>query len=100
MSSSAAEMVALLITTCVSPSCLRVPPPNADTTGIWCTGRGNALRTPFSSCDKFVKHAPLQSEEIGYLFFVLIWRNPSCNELWEQVNYAGATGNTTTPSTG
>ncbi|GBO32122.1 hypothetical protein AVEN_60324-1 [Araneus ventricosus] len=32
------------------------------------------LCTLLSSCDKFVKHASL-------LRFVLIWRNPSCNEL-------------------
>ncbi|GBM11662.1 hypothetical protein AVEN_16967-1 [Araneus ventricosus] len=45
--------------------CLGVPPHNADTTGIWCTVRETALRTPLSSCDKFVKHASLLREEIG-----------------------------------
>ncbi|GBN76268.1 hypothetical protein AVEN_199298-1, partial [Araneus ventricosus] len=39
----------------------------------------SALRTPLSSCDKFVKHAPL-------LRYVLIWKNPSCNELPEQLS--------------
>ncbi|GBO19279.1 hypothetical protein AVEN_28225-1 [Araneus ventricosus] len=48
-----------------SPLFLRVPPHNADTTGIWCTVQDTALRTPHSSHDKFVKHAPLLSEEIG-----------------------------------
>ncbi|GBL85971.1 hypothetical protein AVEN_59519-1 [Araneus ventricosus] len=38
---------------------------NADTTGIWCTVRDTALRTPLSSSDKFVKHAPLLRGEIG-----------------------------------
>ncbi|GBM25213.1 hypothetical protein AVEN_184624-1 [Araneus ventricosus] len=33
---------------------LLVPPHNADTTGIWCTVRHTALRTPLSSCDNFV----------------------------------------------
>ncbi|GBN65955.1 hypothetical protein AVEN_79857-1 [Araneus ventricosus] len=44
---------------------LRVPPHNADTTGIWCTVRDTAIRAPLSSRDKFVKHAPLLREEIG-----------------------------------
>ncbi|GBO35022.1 hypothetical protein AVEN_150449-1 [Araneus ventricosus] len=47
------------------PRCLRFPPHNADTTGIWCTVRDTAPRTPLSSCDKFVKHAPFLREEIG-----------------------------------
>ncbi|GBN15062.1 hypothetical protein AVEN_487-1 [Araneus ventricosus] len=38
---------------------------DADATGISCTVRDTALRTPLSSCDKFVKHDPLLSEEIG-----------------------------------
>ncbi|GBO10640.1 hypothetical protein AVEN_15865-1 [Araneus ventricosus] len=64
------QNLALLVTTCACPGrgkslCLRVPPHNADTTGIWCTVRGIDLRTPHSSCDKFVKHAPLLREEIG-----------------------------------
>ncbi|GBL92065.1 hypothetical protein AVEN_102612-1 [Araneus ventricosus] len=41
------------------------PTHNADTTGIWCTVRDTALRTPLSSCDKFVMHVPLLREEIG-----------------------------------
>ncbi|GBM22277.1 hypothetical protein AVEN_144653-1 [Araneus ventricosus] len=28
------------------------------TTGIWCTVRDTALRTPLSSCEKIVKYAP------------------------------------------
>ncbi|GBN53335.1 hypothetical protein AVEN_35132-1 [Araneus ventricosus] len=38
---------------------------NDDTTRLWCTVRDTALRTPLSSYDKFVKHAPLLREEIG-----------------------------------
>ncbi|GBM07589.1 hypothetical protein AVEN_230026-1 [Araneus ventricosus] len=38
-----------------NPLCLRVRPHDADTTGIWYTVRDPALRTPLSSCDKFVK---------------------------------------------
>ncbi|GBO09711.1 hypothetical protein AVEN_38298-1 [Araneus ventricosus] len=65
-----AEIVALSVTTCTCPECLKVPPHNADITGIWCTVRETALLKLLSSCDKFVKHAPL-------LHFELIWRNPS-----------------------
>ncbi|GBM12679.1 hypothetical protein AVEN_46163-1 [Araneus ventricosus] len=39
---------------------------------------------PHTSFIQFVKHASLLREEIGYLLFVLIWRNPSCNELRKQ----------------
>ncbi|GBM05150.1 hypothetical protein AVEN_197712-1 [Araneus ventricosus] len=45
--------------------CLCISTYNADTTGLLCTVRDTARRTPLSSCDKFVKHAPLQREEIG-----------------------------------
>ncbi|GBN03431.1 hypothetical protein AVEN_98658-1 [Araneus ventricosus] len=31
-------------------------------------------------------HAPLLKEEIGKLLFVLIWRDPSCNELRKQLS--------------
>ncbi|GBM43680.1 hypothetical protein AVEN_210721-1 [Araneus ventricosus] len=34
-------------------------------TGILCTVRDTALRTPLPYYDKFVKHAPLLREEIG-----------------------------------
>ncbi|GBN30914.1 hypothetical protein AVEN_152140-1 [Araneus ventricosus] len=44
---------------------------------------------PLSSCDKFVKDAPLLREEIGKLLFVLIWRNLSCNELRKQLSRNG-----------
>ncbi|GBM91479.1 hypothetical protein AVEN_237628-1 [Araneus ventricosus] len=72
MSSSTAKIVALLVTTYACPGRDKslmltrpVPPHNADTTGIWCTVRYTALRAPLSSCDKFVKYAPLLREEIG-----------------------------------
>ncbi|GBN49372.1 hypothetical protein AVEN_76339-1 [Araneus ventricosus] len=69
MSSSTAEIVALLITTCVCPGngkslMFTRPPHNADSTGIWYTVRDTALRTPLSSCYKFEKYAPLLLEEI------------------------------------
>ncbi|GBM44987.1 hypothetical protein AVEN_225737-1 [Araneus ventricosus] len=55
------------------------------TTGIWCTVRDTGVGIPLSPYDKFVKHPPLLREEIAYLLFVLIWRNPSCNELRKQL---------------
>ncbi|GBM20283.1 hypothetical protein AVEN_94560-1 [Araneus ventricosus] len=70
MSSSTAEIVELFVTMCTCPGhgkslMFTRPALYADTTGIWCTVRDTALRTPLSSCDKFVKHAPLLREEIG-----------------------------------
>ncbi|GBL98662.1 hypothetical protein AVEN_19711-1 [Araneus ventricosus] len=70
LSSSTAEIVALLVTTCACPGrgkslIFTRPPHSTDTTGIWCKVRDTTLRTPLSSCDKFLKNAPILCAEIG-----------------------------------
>ncbi|GBN15454.1 hypothetical protein AVEN_133017-1 [Araneus ventricosus] len=52
------------------------PASYADTTCVHAAR--HCSHTPLSSAIKFVDHAPLLREE---MLFVLIWRNPSCNEL-------------------